>query len=173
MLAASIGFKVCDAGRRILMYSKATDANKSFYAFCRGLFPIHELCGTLTAIGLAKRDLLGVNIPVWKLLIPGAVIHGMANMRGKKPVFRWGSATPWSEMQLAPLHILDGSTLPQLLSKGFAKLMWLVLLSRVLASCIKQYYYVNRSAKKRTTRYAGNHAAFSAELATAEMLKKK
>ena len=56
MLAASIGFKLCDAGRRILMYTKATDANKSFYAFCRGLFPIHELSGTLTAIGLAKRD---------------------------------------------------------------------------------------------------------------------
>ena len=173
MLAASIGFKLCDAGRRILMYTKTTDANKSFYAFCRGLFPIHELCGTMTAIGLAKRDLLGVNMPLWKLLFPAALIHGMANMRGKKPVFRWGSATPWSEMQLSPLHVLDASTLPKLLSKGFAKLMWLVLLSRVLGYCIKNYYMVNRHAVKRTTRYAGNHAAFSAELATAEMLKKK
>ena len=173
MLAACIGFKLCDAGRRILMYTKATDANKSFYAFCRGLFPIHELCGTMTAISLAKRDLLGMDMPLWKLLFPAALIHGMANMRGKKPVFRWGSATPWSEMQLSPLHVLDASTLPKLLSKGFAKLMWLVLLSRVLGYCIKNYYMVNRHAMKRTTRYAGNHSAFSAELATAELLKKK
>lgn len=173
MLAASIGFKLCDAGRRILMYTKATAADKSFYAFCRGLFPIHELCGTMTAIELARRDLLGVNLPLWRLLFPAALIHGMANMRGKKPVFRWGSSTPWSEMQLSPLHVLDASTLPKILSKGFAKLMWLVLLSRVLGYCIKNYYLVNRRAVKRTTRYAGNHAAFSAEMATAEMLKKK
>eukprot|EP00977_Amphora_coffeiformis_P003432 scaffold638_cov168-Amphora_coffeaeformis.AAC.14 len=173
MLAASIGFKLCDSGRRILMYTKSTDANKSFYAFCRGLFPIHELCGTMTAIELARRDLLGANVPLWRLLLPAAVFHGMANMRGKKPVFRWGSSTPWSEMQLSPLHILDASTLPKLLSKGFAKLMWLVLLGRVLGYCIKNYYLVNRRAVKRTTRYAGNPAAFSAEMATAEMLKKK
>jgi len=173
MLAASIGFKLCDTGRRILMYTKATDANKSFYAFCRGLFPIHELCGTMTAIELARRDLLGVNVPLWRLLLPAALFHGMANMRGKKPVFRWGSSTPWSEMQLSPLHILDASTLPKLLSKGFAKLMWLVLLGRVLGYCIKNYYLVNRRAVKRTTRYAGNPAAFTAEMATADMLKKK
>lgn len=173
MMAVSIGMKLCDAGRRILMYTKASDADKSFYAFCRGLFPIHELCGTMTAIGLARRDLLGVDLPVWKLLFPAVLIHGMANMRGKKPIFRWGSATPWSEMQLSPLHILDSSTLPKLLSKGFAKLMWVVLLSRVLGYCIKNYYLVNRHALKRTTRYANNHAAFSAELATAELLKKK
>jgi hypothetical protein len=173
MLAASIGMKLCDAGRRILMYTKASHANKSFYAFCRGLFPIHELCGTMTAIALAKRDLLGVRMPMWKMLFPAVLIHGMANMRGKKPIFRWGSATPWSEMQLSPLGMPDASTLPKLLSKGFAKLMWVVLLSRVLGYCIKNYYMVNRQAVKRTTRYAGNHAAFSAELATAELLKKK
>ena len=63
----------------------------------------------MTAISLAKRDLLGVNMPLWKLLFPAALIHCMANMRGKKPVFRWGSATPWSEMQLSPLHVLDAA----------------------------------------------------------------
>ena len=84
MLAASIGLKLCDASRRILMYTKPHHANKGFYAFCRGMFPIHELCGTMTAIGLAKRNLLGVSMPLWKLLLPAVVVHGMANFRGMK-----------------------------------------------------------------------------------------
>lgn len=48
LLAASIGIKLSDATRRVLMYTKASDANKYFYAVCRGLFPIQELCGTMT-----------------------------------------------------------------------------------------------------------------------------
>lgn len=74
-------------------------------------------------------------------------------------------------MQLSPLHQPDASTLPQLLKKGYAKLMWVIILSRVLGYCIKNYYMVNRQAVKRTTKYAQNPAAFSAELATAELLK--
>jgi len=84
MLAASLGLKLADAGRRILMYTKPTDDYKSFYAVCRGLFPIQELCGTITALSLAKRDLLGVDIPFWKVVGPAVVIHGMANFRGMK-----------------------------------------------------------------------------------------
>jgi len=76
-------------------------------------------------------------------------------------------------MQLSPFNVPDASTLPQLLSKGFAKLMWVIILGRVLGYCIKNYYMVNRQATKRTTTYAGKHSAFSGELATAEMLKKK
>ena len=171
MLASSLGLKLCDAGRRILMYTKAvSNDNKSFYAMCRGIFPIHELCGTMTAIGLAKRDLLGVRMPLWKILLPAVVVHGMANFRGMKPIFKWNSATPWSEMQLSPLAVPDSSTLPQLIKKGYAKLMWLILLSRVLGYCIKNYYMVNRQALKRTKT---THSAFSAELVTTEMLKKK
>jgi hypothetical protein len=83
MLAVSLGLKLCDAGRRILLYTKPSNANKSFYAICRGIFPIHELCGTMTALALAKRDLLGVETPLWKILFPAVLIHGMANFRGK------------------------------------------------------------------------------------------
>jgi hypothetical protein len=201
MLAASLGLKLCDAGRRILMYTKPHHANKGFYAIARGLFPIQELCGTITALNLARRDLLGVHTPLWKLLGPAVAIHGMASYRGMKvrhsscslmasclemhvetalivscshstqPIFKWNSSTPWSEMQLINLNVPDASTLPQLLSKGFGKLMWLVVIGRVLGYCIKNYYLLNRQAMKRTTTYAGNHAAFSAELATTEMLK--
>lgn len=74
-------------------------------------------------------------------------------------------------MQLSPLNVPDASTFLQLAKKGYAKLMWAIVLSRVFGYCVKNYYMVNRQAVKRTTKYAGNHAAFSAELATAEMLK--
>ena len=84
MLAVSIGIKLCDSARRILMYTKASDNNKEFYALCRGIFPIQELCGTMTALALAKRDVLGWDMPLWKMLAPAVVIHGMANFRGMK-----------------------------------------------------------------------------------------
>lgn len=84
MLAASLGLKLADAGRRIFLYTKPGDENKGFYAVCRGVFPIQELCGTMTALALAKRDLLGVDMPLWKVLAPAVVIHGMANFRGMK-----------------------------------------------------------------------------------------
>jgi len=172
MLAASLGLKMCDSIRRILMYTKESNVDKGFYAFCRGVFPIQELCGTMTALALAKRDVLGVDTPLWQMLAPAVVIHGMANFRGKKPIFKWNSSTPWSEMQLSPWSVADDSTFSQLLSKGFAKFMWVVILGRVLGYCIKNYYLINRQAVKRTTTYAGKRAAFSAELAAAEMLKK-
>lgn len=84
MLAVSLGIKLCDSTRRILMYTKDSDENKGFYALCRGIFPIQELCGTMTALALAKRDVLGWNMPLWKMLAPAVVIHGMANFRGMK-----------------------------------------------------------------------------------------
>jgi hypothetical protein len=84
MLAVSLGIKLADAGRRVCMYTKATDLDKGFYALCRGIFPIHELCGTVTALALARRDVLGQRMPFWKMLLPAAIIHGMANFRGMK-----------------------------------------------------------------------------------------
>ena len=84
MLAISVAIKLADAARRILLYTKVTDANKGFYAIWRGIFPIQELCGAMIAIALAKRDLLGVDVPRWKLLAPAIIVHAMANFRGKR-----------------------------------------------------------------------------------------
>ena len=84
MLAVSLGLKLADSIRRVCMYTKDSDLDKEFYALFRGFFPIQELCGTVTAIRLARRDLLGQDMPMWKLLLPSAVIHGMANFRGMK-----------------------------------------------------------------------------------------
>ena len=172
MLAVSIGLKLADSGRRVLMYTKPQHANKSFYAICRGIFPIQELCGVMTALRLAKRDILGAEMSTWWILAPAVIVHGMANFRGMKPIFKWNSATPWSEMQLFPWSAADASTLPQLVSKGFSKLMWLIILMRVLGYCAKNYYYTNRQAQKRTTTYAGNPCAVDAALASSDLLKK-
>jgi hypothetical protein len=84
MLAVSLGLKLADSIRRVCMYTKAKDEQKEFYAVFRGIFPIHELCGTVTALGLARRDVLGQQMPLWKLLLPAAIIHAMANFRGMK-----------------------------------------------------------------------------------------
>ena len=84
MLAVSLGLKLADAVRRIGMYTKSNHVDKSFYAVFRGIFPIHELCGTVTALALARRDVLGQSMPWWKLVLPAAIIHGMANFRGMK-----------------------------------------------------------------------------------------
>jgi len=172
MLAVSIGLKLADTGRRVLTYTKPQHADKSFYAICRGIFPIQELCGTMTALRLAKRDVLGANMSMLWVLAPAVIVHGMANLRGKKGIFKWNSATPWSEMQLSPLSSTDASTLPELASKGFSKFMWLIILLRVLGYCTKNYYYTNRQAEKRTTTYAGNPSAIDAALASSDLLKK-
>jgi hypothetical protein len=42
------------------------------------------LCGTMTALLLARRDVLGVNLPLWKIIGPAVFLHGMANFRGMK-----------------------------------------------------------------------------------------
>ena len=95
------------------------------------------------------------------------------DIRGKQqPIFKWNSATPWSEMQLYPKLPSENTTLGQLLAKAFPKVMWLIILCRVLGYCVKNYYLVNRHALKRTTTFAGKHAAFSAALEATETLKR-
>jgi len=171
MLAASLGMKFCDTTRRVLMYTKHGDEHKSFYAFFRGFYPIHELCGSMTALELAKRDVLGMNLPLWRMLFPAVVFHGMANLKGMKPIFKWNSGAPWSEIQMSPWYVLGDYTLPQILAKVPPKL-WFVVVGRVLGYIIKNYYMIGRHAVKRTTTFAGKNAAFSAELQAAELLKK-
>merc|ERR1719253_1212298 len=172
--AASLGLKLFDVTRRILMYTKEMDDYKRIYAMIRGAFPIHELCGTMTALLLAQRDVLGVNLPTWKILAPGVFIHAMANFRGMKPIFKWHSSTPWSEMQLSQLRKGDGNSdiFKQLLPKSYAKLVWLTILCRVFGFCVKNYYLIGRQATKRITTYSGKLHAFNAKLQTDAMLKR-
>jgi len=76
MIAASLGIKLFDSIRRILMYTKRNNHNMSFYAIFRGIFPTHKLCGTITALQIAKRDILGVDIPLYQFLNGTLQCHG-------------------------------------------------------------------------------------------------
>jgi hypothetical protein len=67
--------------------------------------------------------------------------------------------------------VAGAMSLAQRFGVAFPRIMWAVLLFRVAGYCAKNYFMINRQARKRTTTYAGKHAAFSAELETAEMLK--
>ena len=84
MVAVSLGIKLADAIRRVCMYTRVDDEQKCLYAFLRGLFPVQELCGVMTALRLARRDVLGQRMPLWNLLLPAIIIHAMANLRGMK-----------------------------------------------------------------------------------------
>jgi hypothetical protein len=84
MLAVSLGLKWADTIRRVCMYSKAKDEHKALYALLRGLFPVQEFCGIMTALRLARRDVLGQKMPFWSIVLPSVVVHGMANFRGMK-----------------------------------------------------------------------------------------
>jgi hypothetical protein len=84
MLAASIGIKLSDSIKRTMMYTKKGDVHKKFYALMRGFYPVHELCGTMTALELAKRNVVGLDISLWRMLFPAVFIHGMANLKGMK-----------------------------------------------------------------------------------------
>jgi hypothetical protein len=77
-------------------------------------------------------------------------------------------------MQLSSNFNTVGHTLAQLAGKALPKVMWVIIPVRIAGHCVKNYYMVNHPAVKRTiTTYAGKHAALSAELAAAEMLKSK
>ena len=84
MLAASLGIKLADSVKRTMMYTKKGDTKKQLYSILRGFYPVHELCGTMTALELAKRNVLGLDIPLWRILFPAVFIHGMANLKGMK-----------------------------------------------------------------------------------------
>ena len=174
MLACSLGLKLADSTRRICMYTKRHHEHKAFYAICRGAFPIQELCGCMTALQLARRDILGVQVAAWRMILGAVLVHAMANFRGMKPVYKWNAATPWSEVQLSPWWGgEDGSTPVQMAHRGLAKLMWLILLGRVFGYCVKNYYRIGRQARKRATTYAaGRRAAFLSQLAADDVLKR-
>ncbi|KAL7501282.1 hypothetical protein ACHAWT_011087 [Skeletonema menzelii] len=172
MLAASLGLKLFDVTRRILMYTKKQDEHKHFFAVARGVYPIHELCGTMTALLLARRDVVGIDLPIWKIVGPAIVIHGLANFRGMKPIFKWNSSTPWSEMQLPPFKTGSDFSFTHLIPTSYAKIVWTTILLRVFGFCVKNYYLTGRQAMKRTTTYSGKLHAFEAKLHTDSFLKK-
>jgi len=171
-LAASWGIKLADNARRVACYTKAEHVDKAFFAACRGFFPVRELCGFLTGLQWARRHVLGIELPLWKILLPSVFIHAMANFRGMKPVFKWNSATPWSEMQLNPPG-LGNVDLVETLQKNAGKAVWAWILLRVLGFCVKNFYRISRQAKRKIGVYGGDEEGFMAEVIGSDLLKQQ
>lgn len=65
LMAAAMGLKAADNLRRVCLYThRLGHHHKIFFAFMRGLFPVHELCALLTALQIANRDILGKQVPL-------------------------------------------------------------------------------------------------------------
>lgn len=153
MTAASLGLKAADNARRILMYTKPEDTSKPFFALARGFFPVHELCGAFTALNLVRQDILGERMSWFRLLAPAVILHSMANFRGMKPVFKWASSSPWTEMQLQALSAPDYATALQQIWKAVWGLVWFAVLARVLGYIMFRHYLLSKQVKIRYANY--------------------
>lgn len=155
MVAASMGLKLADNLRRVCLYTGQSDHQKTFFAFARGVFPLHEICGALTAMQLAKREILGRPIPYWRIVMPAAILHAMGNFRGKKPLFKWASGTPWVEMQLQAWSTADDAPPSKVIMNGCLGLFWLSILVRVLIHICRRYYDIAKHQRRalRIERY--------------------
>ena len=154
-LAAAVGFKFVDAARRVCVYTRPRHPQKTFFAVIRGVVPIHELCGALTASRLARRDAAAAfnrrrprgvkrrRVPSALMVIaPAAILRALANFRGCKPVFKWESNQPWVELQLQAWNQPDDATWDRVLFKSVASFGWWLMLARVLAYACSDYYRV-------------------------------
>ena len=47
LLAAGMGLKMADNMRRVCLYTRPENHQKTFFAFARGVFPVHEICAAL------------------------------------------------------------------------------------------------------------------------------
>ncbi len=154
-LAAAVGFKFVDAARRVCVYTRPRHPQKTFFAVIRGVVPIHELCGALTASRLARRDAAAAfnrrrprgvkrkRVPSALMVIaPAAVLRALANFRGCKPVYKWESNQPWVELQLQAWNQPDDATWDRVLFKSVASFGWWLMLARVLAYACSDYYRV-------------------------------
>lgn len=153
MTAAALGLKAADNARRILVYTRPQDTSKPFFALARGFFPVHELCGAFTALNLVRRDILGERMSWIRLLAPAVILHSMANFRGMKPIFKWASSSPWTEMQLQALSAPDYATALQQIWKAVWGLVWFAVLARVLGYIMFRHYLLSKQVRLRYADY--------------------
>ena len=165
MLAISLGLKVADNYRRILLYNAPSDRYKAFFAIGRGIFPVQELCGILTALGRAEEaltngdsvhDKKGGNNDnmkrkkkkkkkrAFRALGPAILLHFMANFRGMKPLYVWASKNPWDEIQIQALGAPDHASAAELIAKCGLNLLWFMVLFRTTGYTMKKYVEVSK-----------------------------
>lgn len=57
-----------------------------------------------------------------------------------KPLFKWASSSPWTEMQLQALSAPDYATALQQIWKAVWGLVWFAVLARVLGFLMYRHY---------------------------------
>jgi len=139
MAALTMGLKVADNTRRILVYTSPHHRHKGFFAIARGVFPVQELCGAMTALAIARRDVLGLPGRDLTSLAPAVILHAAANLRGMKPISTWSSKRPWDELQLQALNAADDAGPQQLLFSGISNLLWFMVLARIVINIFSRY----------------------------------
>ncbi|CAM9198651.1 unnamed protein product [Chrysoparadoxa australica] len=159
VVGASLGLKAADNARRVFMYTHASHDNKFIFAAARGFFPLHELGAGLTAMNLARREILGENVPMWKVYFPAALLHAWANFRGKKPMFKWKADAPWNELMLQAFVIPKNASVTQLVHRGIATVVWVSILLKVLAFTIKTYWRLHRLHNSQLRQHFMRHTA--------------
>jgi hypothetical protein len=104
MLAISLGLKVADNTMRICLARSRQYRKNNFFALARGLFPVQELCGVLTALSISRRITMGNE--KWNLICLGPAIafHAFALLRGMKPFFVLESHSSWDELLMEDPH---------------------------------------------------------------------
>jgi hypothetical protein len=106
----------------------------------------------MTALALARRDILGHKISLFSAIAPAIVLHSMASFRGVKPMYVWSSRRPWDEIQLQAWNAADGSAPQQLLLSGGMNLLWFGVILRSLSTCVNNFFILRTEfikAKKR------------------------
>jgi len=146
MLAASYGIKVADMTRRILLYTHPYHPNKAFYALARSVHPIRELCGLLTGLRWAARDMLNHKTSLLSIIWPAVVLNSMACFRGMKPVYVWQSRKPWEDVQLHVLHYMDIHPLnsPEVYLRLISNVLWYAYLIKVMVNISSDYVRLSR-----------------------------
>jgi len=132
--AVCMGIKVADNTNRILKYLAPNQPHKSFFAVLRGVFPVQELCGGLTALAIAHRDVRGITSR-WDLsaIGPAVLLHSFAVLRGLKPLVSI-SLKPWEELQL---HAWNVHSSFRVVAAGLS-LAWLMVVTRVFFHLLKR-----------------------------------
>jgi hypothetical protein len=169
MLAVTLGIKTADNARRVLMYSAPSLRHKGFFAVVRGVYPVQELCSTLTALSHARMLMLeeanqqtstsamkpdrnstqttAVKSPSRRrrrFMYRSVFLHAMATMRGMKPLYVWDSSRPWDEVQLQAFNARDNRSPLQLVVSGALNLLWFAGLYKYIQIALKKYFRLSQ-----------------------------
>ena len=144
MLTVSMALKSADITRRILLYSSSDHQHKTLYAIARSIYPVRELCGTLSALRWAGKDILGHRHSFLQCVSPAIALHMMSAIRGMKPLYVWQSLRPWDEVQLQLVDAMDRGSKSETIIRSLMLLSWLIYLLKTMIKALQEYTILSR-----------------------------